>query len=91
MELITAYRHIGHSVERLHAPKSRRGQDLVDDLLRFVEERGIPMAVGNDATVLIVENGGVRGAVVGGEDVRARKVLLATNGFAANRALVAEF
>ncbi len=91
MELITAYRHIGHSVERLHAPKSRRGQDLVDDLLRFVADRGIPIAIGNDATALIVENGEVRGAIVGGEEVRARKVLLATNGFAANRALVAEF
>ena len=91
MELITAYRHIGHSVERLHAPKSRRGQDLVDDLLRFVEEREIPLAVGNGAERLIVEGGAVRGAVVAGEDIRAKKVLLATNGFAANRDLVAEF
>lgn len=90
MEFISAYRHIGHSVERLHAPKSRRGQDLVDDLLRFVEDRGIPLAVGNSAERLIVEDGQVCGAVVGGEDIRARKVLLATNGFAANRALVAQ-
>lgn len=91
MELITAYRHIGHSVERLHAPKSRRGQDLVDDLLRFVADRDIPLAVGNAAERLIVEDGAVRGAIVGGEAIRAKKVLLATNGFAANRALVAEF
>ena len=27
MELITAYKHVGHTVERLHAPRSRRGQD----------------------------------------------------------------
>ena len=57
MELITAYRHIGHSVERLHAPRSRRGQDLVDDLLRFVAERDIPIAVGNRAERLLVEDG----------------------------------
>jgi fumarate reductase flavoprotein subunit len=89
MELITAYRHIGHSVERLHAPSSRRGQDLVDDLLRFVAERDIPIAVGNKAEALIVEDGAVMGATVNGEAVRARKVLLATNGFAADPALVA--
>ena len=55
MELITAYRHIGHSVERLHAPRSRRGQDLVDDLLRCVADRDIPIAVGNLAESLLVE------------------------------------
>ena len=38
MQLITAYKHIGHSVPRLHAPISRRGQDLVDDLMSFVAE-----------------------------------------------------
>ena len=89
MELITAYRHIGHSVERLHAPRSRRGQDLVDDLLRFVADRDIPIAVGNKAERLLVEDGRVVGAIVAGEPIRARKVLLATNGFAADRALVA--
>ncbi|MEK9853756.1 MAG: FAD-dependent oxidoreductase [Rhodobiaceae bacterium] len=91
MELITAYRHIGHSVERLHAPRSRRGQDLVDDLLRFVAERDIPIAVGNRAESLLVEDGRVVGAMVDGETVAARKVLLATNGFAADRDLVAEY
>lgn len=90
MELITAYRHIGHSVERLHAPRSRRGQDLVDDLLRFVSDRQIPLAVSNKADALLVEDGKVCGAVVAGEPIRARKVLLATNGFAADPALVAE-
>ncbi|MFQ5566677.1 MAG: FAD-dependent oxidoreductase [Paracoccaceae bacterium] len=91
MELITAYRHVGHSVERLHAPRSRRGQDLVDDLLGFVADRGIPLAVGNPAEDLIVEEGAVGGAVIAGEPVTAGKVLLATNGFAANRGMVREF
>ena len=90
MELITAYRHIGHSVERLHAPRSRRGQDLVDDLLRFVAEREIPIAVGNRAESLLVEDGKIVGAMVDGDPIAARKVLLATNGFAADRDLVAE-
>jgi len=91
MELITAYRHIGHSVERLHAPRSRRGGDLVDDLLRMVADRGIPLALGNPVEDLIMGSDGVGGAVIAGEAVAARKVLLATNGFAADRALVAEY
>jgi fumarate reductase flavoprotein subunit len=88
MELITAYRHVGHTVERLHAPRSRRGQDLVDDLLGFVADRGIPVAVGNPVEELIVEAGAVAGVVIAGERIVCRKVLLATNGFAADREMI---
>jgi fumarate reductase flavoprotein subunit len=95
--LVTAYKHVGHSVPRLHAPVSRRGQDLVDDLLAAVEQRGIPLAVGNSAKALISDG---TGAVIGvdietanGERHRiiARKLVLAINGFAGNRELVARF
>lgn len=92
MQLITAYKHVGHSVPRLHAPISRRGQDLVDDLLSFAEARDIPIAVGNGADRLIVEDGAVRGVVVkDGGAIRADKVILAVNGYAGNRALVERF
>ncbi len=93
--LITDYRHVGHSRARLHAPPSRRGQDLVDDLLAAAARRGIPLAVGNAATGLIVEDGAVVGAFVdsgeGPRPLRARKTILAMNGFAANREMVARF
>jgi hypothetical protein len=96
MTLVTAYKHVGHSVPRLHAPASRRGRDLVDDLLAAVEKRGIPLAVGNGARELIADaSGGVIGADVdaNGEQQRilARKTVLAVNGFAGNRDLVARF
>jgi fumarate reductase flavoprotein subunit len=96
MQLITAYKHIGHSVPRLHAPASRRGADLVADLLSATEARGVPVAVGNSAQQLIVENSDVVGAVIDSGDtkpfeVRAGGVLLALNGFAANRDLVARY
>lgn len=95
MTLITAYKHIGHSVPRLHAPVSRRGQDLVDDLLRFVSERDIPLAVGNAVENLIVENGAVQGARIrtseGVSDMRAGKTILAVNGFAGDPELVKRF
>ena len=92
MQLITAYKHIGHSVQRLHAPISRRGQDLVDDLMSFIQKREIPIAVGNGAQELIVEGGAVAGVVMkDGSSIRADKVVLAVNGYAGNRELVARF
>ncbi len=95
LRLVTAYRHIGHSVPRLHAPVSRRGQDLVDDLLNAVARRGIPLALGNAVTDLLVAGDAVAGAAIdsgqGREEVAARKVILAVNGFAANAGLVGRF
>ncbi len=92
MQLITAYKHIGHSVPRLHAPISRRGQDLVDDLMSFLQQRDIPIAVGNGARDLIVEDSAVAGVVLtDGSSIRADKVVLAVNGYAGNRDLVMRF
>ncbi|MBW4092324.1 MAG: FAD-binding protein [Proteobacteria bacterium] len=95
LQLVTAYRHIGHSVPRLHAPVSRRGQDLVDDLLAAVQQRSIPVAMGNVVQDLIVADGVVWGAVVdagqGRTPIHARKTILAVNGFAGNPDLVRRF
>ncbi len=96
LSLITAYKHVGHTVARLHAPVSRRGQDLVDDLLAAANRRTIPLAVGNGVTALIVESGAVVGAhlkSVSGEisTIRAAKTILAVNGYAGNPALVQRF
>lgn len=95
IQLVTAYKHIGHSVPRLHAPVSRRGQDLVDDLISAIEARDIPIAVGNGARDLIVENGAVVGAIVesneGAQPFRAHKTILAVNGFAGNPDLVKRY
>jgi fumarate reductase flavoprotein subunit len=94
--LITDYKHVGHSVPRLHGPKSRRGQDLVDDLLRAAEQRDIPIAVGNPVVSLLDDGlGAIGGAVIetaeGRHEMRARKTILAVNGYAANRSLIARF
>jgi succinate dehydrogenase/fumarate reductase flavoprotein subunit len=96
LALVTAYKHVGHSVPRLHAPVSRRGKDLVDDLLAAVARRGIPLALGNGARELVVDAIGVVGAditTISGERQRilAAKIILAVNGFAGNRDLVARF
>jgi fumarate reductase flavoprotein subunit len=96
MVFISAYKHIGHTVPRLHAPISRRGQDLVDDLLAAAARRDVSIAVGNPVESLIVEDGAVRGANIRtgngvAEPVRSAKVILAANGFAGNREMVRRF
>lgn len=93
--LVSAYKHVGHSVTRLHAPPSRKGVDLMEDLARAVEARDIPLALGQSALELIVEQGRVCGAVVadgagGTYRIGAKAVILATNGFGNSRALLAE-
>jgi fumarate reductase flavoprotein subunit len=97
MTLITAYRHIGHRIERLHGPPSRRGRDLVDDLHAAVDRAGIPLAFGTPATRLIEDGrGGVAGVETsdgrgGHTRLGARSVILATNGFGAARDLIRRF
>lgn len=97
LDVISEYRHVAHSVPRLHAPSSRRGRDLTDDLLGAVERRGIPLALASAAVELNVDGAGaVVGAVVRdsrGEMSRmgAAKVILAVNGFGNDRELVAEY
>lgn len=97
MDIITDYKHVGHSVPRLHAPASRKGQDLLDDLVAATERRGVTIACGNGVRELVMaSDGAVIGAVIesgSGEVTRvgARKIVLATNGYAANRELVAQY
>ena len=96
LALVTAYKHVGHSVARLHAPSSRRGQDLVDDLLAAIERRAIPLALGNSVDHLVVAGGAVVGAYVktasgDGSTIAAAKTILAVNGYAGNPELVQRF
>lgn len=96
LALITDYKHVGHSVTRLHAPRSRRGIDLSNDLVAACRRAGVEVVTGNPVTELLVEDGAVRGVVVEGArteryTIRARSVVLAANGYAANRDLVAQW
>lgn len=96
LRLITDYKHVGHSVERLHAPPSRRGEDLLNDLIRAAKARAIPVALASPIVELVVDHGAVVGAVVGGgragsTRIAAKKVILGTNGFAAHPDLVRKY
>lgn len=97
LDIITDYKHVGHSVPRLHAPASRKGQDLVDDMVAAVEARGISLALSNPVKNLEVDGDGkVIGATTltpQGEVARigAARTILAVNGFGAAPDLVSRF
>ncbi|WP_349359162.1 FAD-dependent oxidoreductase [Stappia sp.] len=86
LTLVETYRHVGHSVARLHAPPSRSGADLLAGLERAAEARDIPLAFAQPAVRLLERDGRVIGAETRDSQGRtlrigAKAVVLATNGF----------
>jgi fumarate reductase flavoprotein subunit len=94
--LVTDYKHVGHSVHRLHAPASKEGADLVRDLRRAMKDFEAPVRVGVPVVGLLTgDDGSVVGVEVEEEGQRVRieaqKVVLASNGFAANREMLRRY
>jgi fumarate reductase flavoprotein subunit len=96
LDLVTDYKHVGHSVHRLHAPASREGADLVRDLRQAMKDFEVPVRVGVPVVGLLTgDDGGVVGVEAEKEGQRVRieaeKVILASNGFAANREMLRRY
>ncbi len=87
---------VGHSVPRTHVPPDRNGQYLFEALEKRAQALGVEVSVGTPVAGLEVEDGAVTGARIaaggGREDrVGAGKVILAANGFGANRDMLRRF
>lgn len=96
LSLIQTYKHIGHSVHRLHAPPSRRGADLVNDLLVECERRDIPIVWNSQVKQLLTQERRIAGLVYNtpnGDVIRvgAKHIVLACNGYAANPDILARY
>ncbi|MBF4573137.1 FAD-dependent oxidoreductase [Herbiconiux sp. VKM Ac-1786] len=94
LHLITDYKHVGHSVARLHAPSDRNGANLTADLVRAVSRAHVPIVTGTPVTSLTTSDGRVTGVVAetpdGPRTITAGAVVLASNGFGADRSLLRE-
>ena len=86
----------GHTRARLHAPASRSGKALIEALVRRLERRGVRVCLSSPVLHLWTD---ASGAVVGVRvkvprksptNVRCHKLILATDGFAANRELLTQ-
>lgn len=67
-----------------------QGQQIVDNLARAVKAAGVDVVLGHRVERLIVEGGRTVGVVVGGEEIRAGSVIIATGGYGTNRELLAK-
>ncbi|WP_026406079.1 FAD-dependent oxidoreductase [Actinomadura rifamycini] len=97
LSLVTDFNYPGHAVPRCHSVPGRHGSTVIDHLARRVRAHpGIDLLVpARLADVATGPDGAVRAAVVQypdgtREEIPTRAVLLATNGFGADRDLVAE-
>jgi fumarate reductase flavoprotein subunit len=94
---IDDFKYPGHSQYRMHAPPSRTGAALVADLRQAVERQPKAELITDASVINLVADGNdvVFGLVVqhgtGQERVRAKKVILACNGFAGNPEMVAKY
>lgn len=77
-------------VWRGHTPAGE-GYAVVQLLDRTMREHGAEVALGSRVRDLLVEDGRVRGVVVGGETATAGAVVVTTGGFAQDRGLVSRF
>jgi fumarate reductase flavoprotein subunit len=95
IELATDFAYPGHHQLRCHTIPHRKGAYLLDALVDAVgRHQQIDILTPARLLDVVLDDGRVAGAVVGYPDgssevVRSRAVLLATNGFGANRELVA--
>ena len=75
---------------RAHVPIGK-GQRIIDVLHRECRERGIDIALGQRVDRLLVEDGEVCGVAVGGDEITAHAVVLASGGFGASDKKLEEF
>jgi len=93
LSLVTDFSYPGHSAARCHTVPGRSGHRLLDDLVRRVRrEERVDLMVPATLVEVVTDDGKVAGVVAetpnGREEIPCRAVLLATNGFGADDALV---
>lgn len=95
LHLVDDFKYPKHSAYRMHAPDGRNGENLVAELVERVESApNIELLTNTPVTRLVAEDGNVQGVVAGvhhDEAIRAKRVILATDGFAGNRKMVTDY
>ena len=99
LELVSDFLYPGHSVHRIHANRSRKGANLINNLLNTVSRyENIDIAYNAPATRLVANrsDSAVLGAEIEIEGIgqnlaRAKKIILALNGFGANRDMLEKY
>jgi fumarate reductase flavoprotein subunit len=99
LDLLTDFLYPGHSLHRIHANQTRKGKNLINDLLNAASRfDSIDIAYNAPAVRLIARrsDSAIQGAEIkiegiGNNLARAQKVILALNGFGANREMLQKY
>src|SRR5699024_8450594 len=97
LNLVKEFQYPGHQNLRMHAPNSKSGLELMKKLKLNVEKYdNLYLMLKSEVIELILnENGDVIGVKVKSNDkeqrIKAKKVILTTNGFGANKEMVGEY
>jgi fumarate reductase flavoprotein subunit len=92
--VVTDFDYPGHSRRRMHGLPSRSGADLIDALRAAAERAGIDILTEARVTTLHADGTGIAGVTLtrpdgATESIGCDRLILACNGFGANRTLVA--
>jgi len=99
LDIVTDFIYPGHSRHRIHAPSTRKGEQIVKELRNVISNRKNILLVTQAPVrdlVAIEDNGGVIGLEVeifgqGINRVRAKKTMLACNGFGNNKEMLKKY
>jgi fumarate reductase flavoprotein subunit len=99
LDIVTDFIYPGHSRHRIHAPSTRKGEEIVKELRHIVSNRGNILLVTQAPVrdlIATEADGGVIGLEVeifgqGINRVRAKKVILACNGFGNNKEMLKKY
>lgn len=92
--VITDFSYPGHSARRMHGLPARSGRDLIDALRAAAEREGIAILTDARASALHAQGSHITGVEITRPDgstdsLGCDRLILACNGFGANRAMVA--
>lgn len=95
LSVVTDFDYPGHSRRRMHGLPSRSGADLIDALRAAAEAAGIDLLTQATVTGLHAQDDRILGVTLARPDgstdrIGCDRLILACNGFGANRALVAQ-
>lgn len=92
LQIVDDFKYPQHSEYRMHAPPGRNGENLVAEMRDRIQSRpNTELRLETPVERLVTDDGAVQGVLTGGEQpaaIRARRVILGTDGFAGNSEMV---
>lgn len=97
MSLVTEFKYPGHSKFRMHAPPSRSGLELMKKLKNVINSLdNVYVLLQSELTKIHVDHTGVAEGIkvqtpTGSQNIKGKKIIIATNGFGGNKEMVQQY